>query len=238
MDSDNTAKALSESEQMYLLTIATLNETGQDSPIPVSQIAKALDVIPVSVHQMIQKLARKEYLKYEPYKGVSLTQLGAKIAYQVLRSRRLWAVFLVEKLKLSPIVADELACHFEHFTSAELCNRLAAFLENPPRDPLGKPIPEGKITSLSNVGVQLSNLKIGEQATILEVPEEESTRSFLQNEGIIPGSKVSLQGIGNNNELLLMTRNQHVYLSAEIASRILIRQQNPLSSKGKKKHHG
>lgn len=213
---------LSESEQMYLLTMAKINEAGQEFPIPVSHLAEALDVIPVSVHQMIRKLSQKQLLEYEPYKGVSLTPQGLSIAYQVLRSRRLWSVFLTEKLNLSPEEADELACHFEHFTSPELCERLSRYLENPQTDPFGNPIPQGKTTPKSHQGVKLTNLNIGAGARIFQIPEEDSVRAFLSNEGITPGSEIKLQAIGENKELLLKTKGHYVYLSSEIASQITI----------------
>jgi len=227
----------SETEQMYLLTVSISSETGQEQPVSISYLAEELGIIPVSAHQMVKKLSKKGLLNYEPYKGVSLTSQGLQIAQQVLRSRRLWSVFLTEKLDLTPQNADELACHFEHYTSPELCERLATYLENPHTDPLGFPIPDGKMRPILHQGVQLTNLNYGDKAKILQIPAESSIRAFLQKVGVIPGSEIQLQGIGENNELLLKINNHHVYLSPEIAAQITIQASTKHTTKGTISHH-
>ena len=91
--SDHNYEAISESEQMYLITIARLIENGQSEPIPLSDIAKQMSVLPVSVNQMVRKLEGSGFLDYLPYKGVEFTNLGKEIAFRTLRNRRLWEVF-------------------------------------------------------------------------------------------------------------------------------------------------
>ena len=59
--SNHNHKEISESEQMYLLTIARLIEGGQPEPISLSDIAKELSVLPVSVNQMVRKLEGAGY---------------------------------------------------------------------------------------------------------------------------------------------------------------------------------
>ncbi|HEY61935.1 MAG TPA: metal-dependent transcriptional regulator [Anaerolineae bacterium] len=229
---DDNIISTSESEQMYLLSVAMINETGQEQPISISRLAEKLRVIPVSAHQMVKKLSKKGLLNYEPYKGVSLTLKGSQIAQRVLRSRRLWSVFLTEKLNLSPKEADELACHLEHHTTPELSERLATYLNNPRTDPLGNPIPDGKLAPNLNQGVQLTNLNIGSKAKILRIPGEKNTRAFLKNVGLIPGAEIQLQGLGEGNELLLKINNHNVYLSPDVAAQINIQKLNKTIPKG------
>ncbi|RMF39870.1 MAG: MarR family transcriptional regulator, partial [Anaerolineae bacterium] len=64
----------SESEQMYLVTLAQLETASQ--PVPLSALAQALGVQPVSVNQMVRKLAEAGLVTYEPYHGVSLSPQG------------------------------------------------------------------------------------------------------------------------------------------------------------------
>ena len=40
----------SESEQMYLVTIARLSEMADECPIPISKVAEILDVTPISAN--------------------------------------------------------------------------------------------------------------------------------------------------------------------------------------------
>lgn len=135
---DNT----SESIEMYLLQIALLQQHTQ--PVPVPLLAHGLTVSPVSANEMCRKLTGKSLIIYEPYKGVTLTPQGEKLAHRVLRHRRLWEVFLVEKLGIFPTEAEEFACRFEHITPTPLAEKLAAFLGNPTLSPQDEPIPDRK----------------------------------------------------------------------------------------------
>jgi DtxR family Mn-dependent transcriptional regulator len=133
---------MSESEEMYLITIARLVEQGVEEPISISLLAEELAIQPVSANQMIHKLAEEKLVKYLPYKGVLLTSNGQEVAMHVLRDRRLWEVFLVKHLGLPPSEADALACRLEHITPKGVTCRLARFLGYPSVTPQGFPIPE------------------------------------------------------------------------------------------------
>jgi Mn-dependent DtxR family transcriptional regulator len=47
-------------------------------------IAENLGVKPPTVSSMLQRLAAKDYLVHEPYRGIQLTEKGAKIAKSVI----------------------------------------------------------------------------------------------------------------------------------------------------------
>jgi len=83
---------LSQTEENYLKTIYNLGLSNSKS-VNTTLIAKNLETKPSSVTDMIQKLAEKELINYEKYKGVSLTFNGKKIAVEVVRKHRLWEVF-------------------------------------------------------------------------------------------------------------------------------------------------
>ena len=152
---------MSESEEMYLVTIAMLNEVGASDPVPLSQVADQLQIQPVSANQMVRKLEGTGLVDYTPYKGVALTQDGWRQACQILRHRRLWEVFLVERLHFSPIEADQLACRLEHIFPSDAAERLADYLGSPVVSPDGKRIPDPESDTRVQSGVLLSELKIG-----------------------------------------------------------------------------
>src|SRR3989337_2616903 len=106
----------SESEEMYLITVARATEEGRSGPVPLALIADTLAVSVASANEMVRKLARP-------------------------RPRRLWGTFLADHLGLSPRAADDQACHLEHVTTPDSADRLAEFLGDPEADPLGLPIP-------------------------------------------------------------------------------------------------
>ena len=65
-------------EQIYLL----IEEKGYAR---VSDIAENLNVHPSSVTKMVQKLDQEEYLIYEKYRGLILTEKGKKIYVIIIK---------------------------------------------------------------------------------------------------------------------------------------------------------
>ena len=116
---------MSEAEEMYMITLAKLAERGVQSPVPLTLLAEELAVLPVSANQMVHKLEQEGILDYVPYKGVAMRPEGRRLANRTLRRRRLWELFLVDRLGLPFAEADALACRMEHITSAEVTERLA-----------------------------------------------------------------------------------------------------------------
>lgn len=213
---------MSESEEMYLVSVALLEEAGQQAPVPVSNLAKALSIQPVSANQMIRRLEQAGAIIYTPYKGVTLSETGRAIALRILRHRRLWEVFLVNKLNLPVQTASELACQMEHIASDEVLAHLAIFLEEPTLSPEGKPIPPGDPDLTLPSGLPLSQLQVGEKGTVLRLDANEATRSFLVSEGIAPQVVITVIGIGANGSLLIEAEQRHIYLAAQVAGTILV----------------
>ncbi|WP_203363816.1 transcriptional regulator MntR [Bacillus sp. REN10] len=60
----------------------------------VSDIAEALSVHPSSVTKMVQKLDRDEYLVYERYRGLILTEKGRKMGKRLVERHDLLEQFL------------------------------------------------------------------------------------------------------------------------------------------------
>lgn len=158
----DTLKSASESEQMYLVTIAMIAEELGEFPVPVSQIAEWLQVTPISANQMIHRLEEIGLVSYRPYKGVALTSKGQQCANHILRFRRLWETFLVKHLQYGTEQAEGLACRLEHAIPVETADRLEAFLEWPRLSPRGKTIPKGDRTASLGKGTNLKNLLTGE----------------------------------------------------------------------------
>lgn len=60
----------------------------------VSDIAENLQVHPSSVTKMVQKLDKDEYLKYEKYRGLILTDKGEKVGKRLVYRHELLEDFL------------------------------------------------------------------------------------------------------------------------------------------------
>jgi DtxR family transcriptional regulator, Mn-dependent transcriptional regulator len=83
------------------------------------EVAQRLGVTPATATSMLKRLAGLGLVDYVPYKGVSLTPTGERVALEVIRHHRLIEAYLAEEL-------EEL---------------IAAKLGEPSHDPHGTPIP-------------------------------------------------------------------------------------------------
>ncbi len=191
---------LSESMQMYLVTIARLRVNGR--PVPLSQLAESLSISPVSVNEMCRKLQEQELVVYQPYKGASLTPEGEQRAYHVLRRHRLWEVFLVEKLGLDYTQAHQVACRLEHSTPKLLADRLDAFLGYPSVNPEGESIPRANGSLPVRSLLPLAALSTGQHAHVIRCDVSEATRSFLDEQGVRPGASVTVVATADDSLLV------------------------------------
>jgi DtxR family Mn-dependent transcriptional regulator len=220
---DKIAIEMSESEEMYLITMTSLVERGIKEPIPISRLADELSIQPVSANQMVHKLTEENLVSYEPYKGVELTLKGRQVAQRILRYRRLWEVFLVEKLGVSPVEADALACRFEHVTPARVIDQLAEFLDHPPYNPSGLAIPDTDGTDLEPTTKPLADVPLGEVRRIAHLDIiEVATLNFLNSVGILPGTTVIPIAMSGDGELLLKVGDGRIHLSGDIPGKILV----------------
>ena len=213
----------SESEEMYLITIAMAGEDGLDGPVPVPHVAETLDVSRVSANEMVKKLETRGFIEYTPYKGVSLTPQGRTIASSVLRRRRLWALFLSEHLGMSPSAADTVACEFKHITPTDVAQRLSSFLGDPTVGPEGKPIPGDDATVEIHREFLVSELAVGTRGKVIRTVGDAAIRSFLADEGIEEGAEITLLAIGQDGGCLVDTGVGHTHLSPEVARDVVVR---------------
>ncbi len=211
-----------ESEEMYLVTLALLQEAGGENPVPISLLAHELSIQPVSANQMVRKLEEAGLLVYEPYKGVSFTPQGKERALRVLRHRRLWEVFLVELLRVAPVEAAELACRLEHTLPEDVAERLADFLGDPVSNPQGKPIPRLEPEDALRRGILLSRIKPGEVGRIHAIEADPPARLFLESEGLQPGVELVVLATGKEGAVLVDVDGSPVTLAQGLASQIWI----------------
>ena len=209
-----------EAEEMYLITVARAIEDGQGPLVPVSSIAKSLGVSSVSANQMINKLASVGLVTYVPYKGVELTSEGEQLANVVLRSRRLWGVFFVDHLGLSPKVADEVACEMEHVTPDDVADRLSAFLGDPTTGPQGKAIPSAPGSDTVPPPRQLTSAMVGEVVRLGSAPS--GIDSLLESQGVATGIEVQVVAVAPDGSVALEGPTGIVHLAATAAAKVTI----------------
>ncbi len=131
------------SEENYIKVIYHISLVAPKG-VSTNAIAGMLDTKASSVTDMLKKLAEKDFVSYQKYQGVTLTEKGSLAAKMIVRKHRLWEVFLVEKLNFSWDEVHEIAEELEHIKSEVLINKLDEFLGFPSFDPHGDPIPDGQ----------------------------------------------------------------------------------------------
>ena len=148
------------SEENYLKTLFKL-ENQKDKKVNNTALAKALNLNPATVLEMIRKLAERKMVQLKPDKSIQLTDKGKKKALLTIRKHRLWEVFLVEKMNYKWNEVHELAEQLEHIESTDLVDRLDGFLNHPSFDPHGDPIPDKNGKIKINQSVPLSDCTAG-----------------------------------------------------------------------------
>lgn len=220
---------LSYAEENYLKTIYKLTESSGGS-INTNAIAQNLETSAASVTDMLKKLAEKNLLNYEKYRGASLTPEGNRQATQLIRRHRLWEVFLVEKLQFNWNEVHELAEELEHIQSVELIDRLDNYLGNPRFDPHGDPIPnhEGKFTFQARQ--PLSELEVGEWGRVLGVRDHNNDfLTFLDSQGIFIGLNVQVIEKYDYDKSTKIRKEQGraLVLTYEVLNKILVKKSDP-----------
>ncbi|MEZ7950973.1 MAG: metal-dependent transcriptional regulator [Flavobacteriaceae bacterium] len=211
------------SEENYLKAIYHL-EAFSGKGISTNAIAEKVDAKASSVTDMVKKLADKEVLFYKKYRGVTLSDLGNKIAISVIRKHRLWELFLVEKLNFSWDEVHDVAEQLEHIKSPKLINELDAFLGFPKKDPHGDPIPdkEGKFQKIEKQ--LLSTLEVNQIGICVGVSDSSSEfLKYLDNNNISLGKKiVVLSKESFDGSLTILINTKEITISKKISNNIYI----------------
>ncbi len=167
----------SQAEENYLKAIFKIAEK-ENKAVQTNAVAAAMQTTAASVTDMLKRLAEKNLIAYEKYRGVQLTDAGCRLATDLIRKHRLWEVFLVEKLGFAWDEVHDLAEQLEHVQGDELVQRLDTYLNNPRFDPHGDPIPDAEGRWEFRPQTLLANLEPGEQGIITGV--QEHSTAFLQ----------------------------------------------------------
>jgi len=118
---------VTETQEDYLEAILILQE--ESGAARLSSIANHLNLHKSTVATTLQLLRKQGFVIYEPYKLITLTPTGARIARQIYRRHKALRKFLMEVLLLDEGTADETACKMEHGLSSRVIDRFVKFTE-------------------------------------------------------------------------------------------------------------
>ena len=134
---------LTDAIQDYLREIYKLGADG--GRVSVTALAKRQGVSPASASAMVKKLAALDLAVHQPYRGITLTNAGEKVALEVIRHHRLLELYLAETLGVDVDEVHGEAERLEHALSEELEQRIDKALGFPTHDPHWDPIPDANL---------------------------------------------------------------------------------------------
>lgn len=165
-------------------------------PATVESLAGALEVRRGVAVRLVERLTQRGLARAEAG-SLSLTPAGEAYALRMVRTHRLWELYLADRSGLAPAEWHEEAERKEHALSAAQVEALSAGLGHPRYDPHGDPIPTNTGELPARKGQPLSAFPRGNAAIVVHL-EDEPPEAFqrLLDLGLRPGARLRLLEAG------------------------------------------
>lgn len=142
-------------------------------PVTTSLLAERLGVGAPTVSETLRRLVAHGWVEHEPYRPVTLTAEGRRLALGMVRRHRLIETWLVEQLGYGWDEVHDEAEVLEHAVSDRFVEALDARLGRPRRDPHGDPIPSRDGEVESPPAIRAVDLGPGERAAVAQVDDDD-----------------------------------------------------------------
>jgi DtxR family transcriptional regulator, Mn-dependent transcriptional regulator len=184
------SSSVSSAVEDYAKAIYAL-QARHEQPVATTALAERLGVTPASASGMVKRLDELGLVEHQPYRGVTLTESGRRLALEVMRHHRLLELYLVETLGVPWDRVHAEAEVLEHVLSEELEELISQKLGNPTHDPHGDPIPTRELTVDEGSTLALQALATGDRARFTRVSDSDPDMlRFLSDRGIRPGDEL------------------------------------------------
>jgi DtxR family Mn-dependent transcriptional regulator len=168
-------------------------ESQAGEAVTTNALADRLGVTAASASGMVKRLNDLGLVEHRPYRGVSLTPEGRRVALEVMRHHRLLELYLVQSLGVPWDRVHAEAEVLEHVLSEELEEVIADKLGDPTHDPHGDPIPTRDLTIDEIPTDTLQALRPGDRGTFTRVSDSDPKMlQFLAERGIAPGDELKV----------------------------------------------
>ena len=212
---------MNQAEEDYLKLIYELHGEFDEPFIKSSDLAEKFGYTIQSVNEMIKRMDRKGLLKFQPYKGVRLTEKGEAEALRMIRAHRIWEVFLSEKLGLSWEALHDEAEKLEHATSPLVLQRLYEYLGHPEYCNHGNPIPDADGNMKKEALVALHDAEASKQFRILRVMDHKPLLKYLNQLSLSLNDLVKIVEKDSFGGIVKIKKDDTVHhLSKNVASMI------------------
>ncbi len=173
--------------------------------VSVNDLSKRLQIKMPSVNSMIKKFAEKNWVIYESYKPIRVTEAGRKEAALIVRKHRLTEMFLVEKMGFGWENVHEIAEQLEHIHSDAFFDKMDEILHHPKVDPHGEPIPDKDGVVVQPELKKLSQCKVDENVVFASVAtSSDDFLSYLNKRNIQLGTEMKVISIESFDQSMLI----------------------------------
>jgi DtxR family transcriptional regulator, iron-dependent repressor len=204
-------------EEEYLQTMFWLEEAGLQ--INGANIARAMQLSPPTVHEMIGRLEGDGYVERADDKSLIFTERGRGEAEAIVRRHRLIERFLTDVLGIPWDEVHEEAERLEHAMSPVLEERMLAAIGDAKTCPHGHPIVEGA----REEGVLLADVEPGANVRILRFENEaEEILHYLKGTGLHPGLDGTLESSDADQVVVASDAGKHG-VSKSVAETVSVR---------------
>jgi DtxR family transcriptional regulator, Mn-dependent transcriptional regulator len=203
-------------EEEYLQSLYWLQEVGL--PMTGANVARALQVSPPTVHEMVGRLERDGYITRAADKTISFTESGLEHAEGVVRRHRLIERFLTDVLGIPWDEVHEEAERLEHAMSPVLEERMLAAIGGATTCPHGHPIEPGARIAT----VPLADVAEGAAVRVIRFENEaEDLLHYLKRCGLEPGMDGTLARRGGDEVVVRVGSREHA-IDATVAETVSV----------------
>lgn len=176
--------------QDYLKRLLGATEWGGNS-LSVSGLAQKMGVAPSTASENVRRLDKLGLITHVPYRGITLTEKGEKLALKMVRKHRILETYLHQKLGYPWDLVHAEAEELEHAASDKLIAAMERALGSPQVDPHGDPIPtsDGILPKVSMMPLGQAPLNTPVTVTRIKDSQAELLR-FLESVGVVPGCQL------------------------------------------------
>jgi DtxR family Mn-dependent transcriptional regulator len=210
-------------EENYLK--ALFHVVDHEGKVTINELSKFLNVKMPSVNNMMKKFAEKNWVIYETYKPLKVTEKGHREAALVVRKHRLTEMFLVKKMNFGWENVHEIAEQLEHVHSTVFFDKMDEILDYPKFDPHGEPIPDKDGNIISQDLQKLSHCKVGEIVIFTSVTlSDDAFLNYLTERNLLLNKKISILKIeGFDKSFTVEVDGKQEILSRKATDKILVK---------------
>jgi DtxR family Mn-dependent transcriptional regulator len=188
-------------------------------PMTAANLARAMQLSPPTVHEMIGRLERDGYVSRNSDKSLQFTDNGLEHAEAIVSRHRLIERFLTDVLGIPWDEVHEEAERIEHAMSPVLEERMRVAIGDAKTCPHGHPIKTGD----REQGALLADCEVGAKVTILRFENEaEELLHYLRDAGFEPGLEAEVESSDDSEVVIRSTDGAHA-VSFSVAETVSVR---------------